>query len=125
MNPITRFAKGFSVVNGKAFVTAGIAVNSLMKTNRLQIVRIRPSTPADLTMTALRLFFLLCLAAACPRYVQAQSWTGGDIGNSQNWSDANNWSGNVAPSSGSVVVFPGPGEQYRPIEHCHRQSHVQ
>lgn len=55
-------------------------------------------------ISALMLFLLVC-SAACLN-TQAQTWSGGDIGNSQNWSDGANWVGGSAPGSSGAVLFP-------------------
>jgi trimeric autotransporter adhesin len=40
------------------------------------------------------------------RVVLSSSWTGHDAANSTNWSDAMNWSPEVAPVAGDDIVFP-------------------
>lgn len=61
---------------------------------------------ARVKIIVFRLCALLFVSCALSQHASAQSWSGADIANSQNWSDGNNWAGNVAPSSGSAVVFP-------------------
>lgn len=58
------------------------------------------------TPTFPRFIALLCVSSAISLHVRAQQWSGGDIGNSENWSDGLNWVGGAAPNSGGVVIFP-------------------
>jgi autotransporter-associated beta strand protein len=50
------------------------------------------------------MFLLVCCGLS--QNSRAQSWSGGDIGNSQNWSDGLNWTGGIAPTSSGAVIFP-------------------
>src|SRR5579871_392478 len=53
-----------------------------------------------------RTLMLLLVASALCLNSKGQSWSGGHIGTSQNWSDGLNWVGGAAPTSGSAVLFP-------------------
>lgn len=58
------------------------------------------------TLTTVAVVFALAPLAQAQT---ASTWTGGDIGNSLNWSDASNWGASGAPtatSSSDAVTFP-------------------
>src|SRR3954464_8522976 len=55
-------------------------------------------------MNIRRLVLFLLVSCASAPLAEAQNWSG--AGADQNWSTSANWVGGVAPSSGSVVIFP-------------------
>ncbi len=69
--------------------------------------KIKNNMPRKLKLTpntlSIGLFFLLLLTAAANAAAVTRTWDGG--GATNNWSDAANWSGDVAPTSADDLVF--------------------
>jgi autotransporter-associated beta strand protein len=77
-----------------------LTLTTSLCTDTRDLTTMNTSTKSSRLIPFLLVSFAICLNAS------AQSWSGNDIGNSQNWSDGLNWAGNVAPGSGGAVLFP-------------------
>ncbi len=74
---------------------------SLLRTTKLRKLR------NTVVATALLAFTLLVVMAIMPNNTYATSYTWDGGGTTNNWSDCDNWSSNICPTSGDTVTFNG------------------